>query len=104
MKKDDILKMRAESLASILVQGFMLKNVADNEEAEGNFEKANLIKSMSDFTVLILRDLKHINGEAVFDDFMEFGRKYGSSVIMDTDPDDDGATIIPFKGGRNGSN
>lgn len=104
MKKDDILKMRAESLASILVQGFMLKNVADNEEAEGNFEKANLIKSMSDFTVLILRDLKQINGEAVFDDFMSFAQKYGNSIIMETDPEDDGGTIIPFKGGRNGSN
>lgn len=104
MKKDDILKVRAESLASILIQGFMLKNVADNEILEGNAEKAELFRSISDITVLILRDLKQINGEAVIDDFMEFSRKYGSSVIMETDPDDDGATIIPFKGGRNGSN
>lgn len=104
MKKDDLLKIRAEGLASILVQGFILKNVADNEQAEGNFERADLIRSLSDFTVLILRDLKQVNGEAVFDDFMEFGKKYGNSVIMETEPDDNGATIIPFKGGRNGSN
>ena len=104
MKKDDILKVRAESLASILVQSFMLKNIAINEQAKGNFERADLIRSLSDLTVLILRDLKHTNGEAVFDDFMEFGRKYGASIILETKPDDDGATIIPFKGGRNGSN
>lgn len=104
MKKDDILKVRAESLASILVQGFMLKNIADNEIFAGTAEKAEIFRAMSDFTVLILRDLKHINGEAVFDDFMSFAQKYGSSVIMETEPEDDGGTIIPFKGGRNGSN
>ena len=100
MKKDDILKVRAECLASILIQSFMLKNVADNEQAEGNFEKADLIRSLSDLMVIILRDLKQINGEAVFDDFMEFGRKYGNSIILETKPDDDGAIIIPFKGKR----
>lgn len=105
MKKDDILKIRAESLASIIVQGFILKNIiADNEQAEGNFEKADLIRSLSDFTVIILRDLKHINGELVFNDFMKFARNYGNSIILETEPDDEGATIIPFKGGRNGSN
>lgn len=104
MKKDDILKIRAESLASILVQNFILKNIADNEQAEGNFEKADLIRSLSDFAVNILRDLKHINGELVFNDFTVFAKNYGNSIILETEPDDDGATIIPFKGGRNGSN
>ena len=104
MKKDDLLKIRAESLAGILVQSFMLKNVADNEQAKGNFERADLIRLLSDFTVIILRDLKHINGELVFNDFIEFARKYRNSIILETEPDDEGATIIPFKGGRNGSN